>query len=103
MLRWLSVQGNRDWLLILDNVDAGNEENLESDVVNRYIPKVDHGNVIVTSRVEGLRGMGKSFPVSKMNQREAEELLQSRINATLPAYEAPSAADDEILEAKLDC
>ncbi|KAJ6459278.1 hypothetical protein C8R45DRAFT_1182813 [Mycena sanguinolenta] len=58
-----------EWLLFFDNADDP-EINL-----NQFIPRCNHGNIVVTSRNPNLRGYGESSHVSDMEQSDAVALL----------------------------
>ncbi|KAJ7807724.1 hypothetical protein B0H13DRAFT_2295736 [Mycena leptocephala] len=67
-LKWL-VAKTEPWLLFFDNADDPKID------LNKFLPKCNHGNIIITSRNPGLRGYGQYSQVSDMNEREATELL----------------------------
>ncbi|ORY09144.1 hypothetical protein BCR34DRAFT_382202 [Clohesyomyces aquaticus] len=102
MVRWLSIAQNRYWLVILDNIDAG-DENEEKEIVARCVPSVDHGNIIVTTRVQCFTNIGKLVQVERMNDNQAVELLAKRLQTPLPAFtEKPVETDPQILQARQD-
>ena len=86
---WLSHQDNKEWLLVLDNVDNQTaEDSQDIDEVQsvakskdfdayRYIPQVSHGSLLITSRLSFLsRAFGaKSVQVGEMSEDEAIRLL----------------------------
>ncbi|KAJ6459265.1 hypothetical protein C8R45DRAFT_942293 [Mycena sanguinolenta] len=67
-LAWLAGK-HENWLLFFDNADDP-EINL-----NQFIPRCNHGNIIVTSRNPNLRGYGESSQVSDMEESDAVALL----------------------------
>jgi hypothetical protein len=67
-LKWLAGK-QEPWLLFFDNADDP-EINL-----NKFLPKCNHGNIVITSRNPGLRGYGQHSQVSDMNETEVVELL----------------------------
>ncbi|KAL4739322.1 hypothetical protein BDV11DRAFT_215259 [Aspergillus similis] len=43
--------------------------------VYEFFPKADHGSIMITSRLQGLTELGKSFPVQKLMHKDATQLL----------------------------
>jgi hypothetical protein len=78
MLRWLGLEGNSRWLIILDNIDQ--YSSLNSTVGNGYdiaefFPTADHGSILITSRLQGLTELGEPFPVHKLDTYHTIRLL----------------------------
>ncbi|KAK7441019.1 hypothetical protein VKT23_016800 [Stygiomarasmius scandens] len=77
-----AVQGflsraQRDWLLIFDNADTPDLD------LGKYIPRCNHGNVIITSRVTSVHQMaspGHCLNFDDLDHQEAVELLLKRAN-----------------------
>jgi hypothetical protein len=67
-LKWFSGK-QEHWLLFFDNADDPKID------LNKFFPKCNHGNIVITSRNPGLRGYGQHFQVSDMNETEAVKLL----------------------------
>ncbi|KAJ7927284.1 P-loop containing nucleoside triphosphate hydrolase protein, partial [Mycena leptocephala] len=67
-LEWF-VAKQEPWLLFFDNADDP-QLNL-----NKFLPKCNHGNIVITSRNPGLRGYGQHSQVSDMYEKEAVDLL----------------------------
>ncbi|KAJ6459344.1 hypothetical protein C8R45DRAFT_1182928, partial [Mycena sanguinolenta] len=67
-LAWLAVK-HENWLLFFDNADDP-EINL-----NQFIPRCNHGNIIITSRNPNLRVYGAHCQVSDMEEQDAVALL----------------------------
>ncbi|KAJ7921544.1 P-loop containing nucleoside triphosphate hydrolase protein, partial [Mycena leptocephala] len=82
-LKWFTAK-QEPWLLFFDNADDP-QINL-----NRFLPKCNHGNIVITSRNPGLRGYGLHSQVSDMNETEAVELLLKS------ASQAASSANEQI-------
>ncbi|KAL4860317.1 hypothetical protein BDV12DRAFT_205223 [Aspergillus spectabilis] len=78
VLQWLAMPGNTRWLIIFDNIDQYSPlqgpGNFGYDVY-KFIPKADHGSIIITSRLQGLTELGKSFLVQKLMHKDAIQLL----------------------------
>ena len=74
LCKWLSMEGNDQWLLIFDNVD-------DMEVVDRakHFPRSSSGTIIITSRRRGIAHWGTgSFLVDGLEQDEALFLLLTR-------------------------
>ncbi|KAJ7921599.1 hypothetical protein B0H13DRAFT_2415382 [Mycena leptocephala] len=67
-LKWFTAK-QESWLLFFDNADDPKID------LNKFLPKCNHGNIVITSRNPGLRGYGQYSQVSDMNETEAVELL----------------------------
>lgn len=81
VLHWLSLPSNKHWLLIIDNVDqefCTTGENPQAYNVNEYIPKADHGSVLITSRLAGMaRTFGADLRVDRVSDEQAKAILDS--------------------------
>ncbi|KAK9485193.1 hypothetical protein V1527DRAFT_452484 [Lipomyces starkeyi] len=78
VLKWLAKQGNSRWLVIFDNVDqyspvAGDPG--DGYDLSEFFPTADHGSILITSRLQRLTELGKSFPVQKLESEDAIQLL----------------------------
>ncbi|KAF8122638.1 hypothetical protein K438DRAFT_1951119 [Mycena galopus ATCC 62051] len=67
-LKWLASR-DQQWLLFFDNVD---DPKLN---LNKFFPKCNHGNIIITSRNPNLRVCGAHSQVSDMEEADAVTLL----------------------------
>ncbi|KAJ7158588.1 hypothetical protein C8R46DRAFT_395090 [Mycena filopes] len=67
-LNWFQSK-QEDWLLFFDNAD---DPNLG---LNSFIPKCNHGNIVITSRNLGVRVYGSHSLVSDMEEADAISLL----------------------------
>ncbi|KAJ7927317.1 hypothetical protein B0H13DRAFT_2556849 [Mycena leptocephala] len=67
-LKWFAAN-QEPWLLFFDNADDPKID------LNKFLPKCNHGNIVITSRNPGLRGYGQHSQVSDMDETEAVELL----------------------------
>ncbi|KAL4740396.1 hypothetical protein BDV11DRAFT_214403 [Aspergillus similis] len=78
VLQWLARPGNTRWLIIFDNIDQYSPiqgcGHCGYDVY-KFFPKADHGSIMITSRLQGLTELGKSFPVQKLIYKDATQLL----------------------------
>ncbi|KAF8119870.1 P-loop containing nucleoside triphosphate hydrolase protein [Mycena galopus ATCC 62051] len=67
-LKWLATR-DQQWLLFFDNAD---DPKLD---LNKFFPKCNHGNIIITSRNPNLRVYGAHSQVSDMEEADAVALL----------------------------
>ncbi|KAL3439993.1 hypothetical protein BJX65DRAFT_49951 [Aspergillus insuetus] len=82
VLQWLAIPGNNRWLIIFDNVDQYAplpDYNTCGYDIHEFFPTTDHGSIIITSRVQGVIEVGKSFPIGKLTQNDAMWLLLQSI------------------------
>ncbi|KAK6206204.1 hypothetical protein QIS74_13623 [Colletotrichum tabaci] len=89
---WLQKEDVSPWLMIVDNADdiemLFSKINSQTDAsipIASYIPKTDHGKILVTSRswdaAEKLTGNGKMiFRVPTMEEAQALQLLQKKLD-----------------------
>lgn len=85
--RWLSKEGNSDWLLIFDNAD-----DLESVWLPRYFPATSWGHIIITSRDQAAIGsVGREGCL--LERLEANEAISVLIGKA--GIQNPSAEDYE--------
>ncbi|KAH0591637.1 hypothetical protein MHUMG1_10629 [Metarhizium humberi] len=78
VLRWLALEGNSRWLIIFDNIDQYSPTNIansDADNIGEFFPPADHGSILLTSRLQKLTELGKSFPINKLDPDDAIELL----------------------------
>lgn len=78
VLRWLALEGNASWLIVLDNIDQCcpvNSAAGDAYDIGEFLPTADHGSIIITSRLQKLTELGKSFPVYKLDSDDAIKLL----------------------------
>ncbi|KAJ7237856.1 P-loop containing nucleoside triphosphate hydrolase protein [Mycena rebaudengoi] len=67
-LKWLSTN-HEEWLLFFDNADD------PSINFNKFFPKCNHGNIVITTRNPNLRVYGAHSHVSDMEESDAVVLL----------------------------
>ena len=77
---WLSLPRNTRWLMIYDNYDnprrAGNFDRSAVDI-RRFLPRVDHGSVIITTRSAQV-SQGHPIHIQKMRHtHEGLEILSN--------------------------
>lgn len=76
--QWLSYNANRNWLVILDNVD-----DLESYNFRDLLPVKPWGAVLITTRRTDLTVTWKSFEVLEMDESECVDLLRKTSGLSL--------------------
>ncbi|KAK3179070.1 hypothetical protein OEA41_001209 [Lepraria neglecta] len=65
-LRWLALEGNPPWLVILNNLDRdyrGEREDSQAYDMESFLPATDHGSLLVTTRLPHLGGFGNGTKV----------------------------------------
>ncbi|KAJ7713101.1 hypothetical protein B0H16DRAFT_1702593 [Mycena metata] len=72
-LRWLQSNHSK-WLVFFDNADDPKIN------LNDFLPKCNHGNIIITTRNPDLRNYGAHTPVSDMEEADSITLLLRRAN-----------------------
>jgi hypothetical protein len=87
VLRWLALEGNSRWLIIFDNIDQYLPvTGATSDAydMTEFFPTADHGSILLTSRLQGLTELGKSFQLNRLDSKDAIQLLlqSTRLSAT---------------------
>lgn len=78
VLRWLALQGNSCWLIIFDNIDQYSpihSSDKDGYDISEFFPTADHGSILITSRLQKLTELGKSFPVQRFETKDAIQLL----------------------------
>ncbi|KAI4767751.1 purine and uridine phosphorylase [Aureobasidium sp. EXF-3400] len=68
VMDWLSLPSNRQWLLVIDNVDRDHTTKVKDPLaydVKQYLPAADHGNMLVTSRLSTLMAPRNSLRLTE--------------------------------------
>ena len=81
VLRWLSRRENDRWLAIFDNVDREYPSRIgdhQAYDIMSFLPPVDHGSILITTRLASLGEVGVSRKVERLSQGQALELLSYR-------------------------
>ncbi|KAH0161832.1 purine and uridine phosphorylase, partial [Aureobasidium melanogenum] len=80
VLDWLSLPTNQRWLHIIDNVDhdinAKDKDPSAYDLA-KYSAQVDHGSLLITSRVSTLTVPQNAHRLTEMNLEEARALFEN--------------------------
>jgi hypothetical protein len=78
--RWLSIQSNPHWLLLIDNVDRDHRDQDDTQAYNvqAYFPHADHGSILITSRLSSLqRLLGSGVKVGTVAAEQARAILEN--------------------------
>ncbi|CAI7594296.1 unnamed protein product [Penicillium pancosmium] len=105
VLKWLALEGNSRWLIIFDNIDQYSPSSIgDAYDIAEFFPGADHGSILVTSRLQGLTELGKSFPIHRLELKDAIQLLlqSSRLSTNNIAEELESNPDTVALANRLD-
>ncbi|KAF7713078.1 Uncharacterized protein PECH_001999 [Penicillium ucsense] len=89
VLGWLALEGNSRWLIIFDNIDQYSPVNStagDAYDIGEFFPTADHGSILLTSRLQRLTELGKSFQLNRLDSKDAIQLLLH--SACLPARDA---------------
>ena len=77
-LQWFSTNGNKDWLLIYDNIDRdwslGTSDSEAYDLYS-YFPSCDQGSIIVTTRLQCLAEIGHALNVGRVSFEQGIRIL----------------------------
>ncbi|QRW10048.1 kinesin light chain [Ceratobasidium sp. AG-Ba] len=95
-LQWLGNQRDR-WLMVIDNADDSSVR------LGDFLPKCNHGSVVVTTRIPALAILGQgtrsSYRVGSMTESEGKELLlrkAGRETASLEKSEQDAVFDPTV-------
>ena len=86
VMRWLSLLGNREWLLIIDNIDGeyvGVGKDEQSFNPKEALPEADHGSVLITSRLANVKDIGESLRLGHVSNREARAIIEHRAGRSI--------------------
>ena len=83
--RWLALKGNRQWLIVLDNVDRDYHAEVEDPQaynIESFLPAADQGSILITTRLPYLGALGTATKVRRVGSEQALRILMN--NARLP-------------------
>ncbi|EED12227.1 kinesin light chain, putative [Talaromyces stipitatus ATCC 10500] len=80
VLKWLAVPGNSRWLLIFDNIGQYSPGIEDGYDIQEFFPTADHGSILITSRLQSLPELGRSFPIPIFDTEESLLLLWQSMN-----------------------
>lgn len=92
--RWLSLEGNSRWLLIIDNLDREATDEGGFDILP-FLPAKDHGSVLVTTRLAPLARLGKGKKVERMSSQESFDLLHGLLTGDTNRGSSPGSAGNK--------
>ncbi|KAG9853442.1 purine and uridine phosphorylase, partial [Aureobasidium melanogenum] len=106
VLDWLSLPSNQGWLHIIDNVDhdinAKDKDSLAYDLA-KYSARVDHGSLLITSRLSTLTVPQNAHQLTEMNLEEARALFEEHRGKSVSDIPArDESVDLESLLGKLE-
>ncbi|PQE09025.1 Kinesin light chain protein [Rutstroemia sp. NJR-2017a BBW] len=81
VMDWLAREENEKWLLVFDNVDRDYDRqtsNVDVYDIQQYLCGVDHGSILITTRLAKLAQLGDSQQLGKVSLDQARSILQSR-------------------------
>ncbi|KAI4853705.1 purine and uridine phosphorylase [Aureobasidium sp. EXF-8845] len=93
VLDWLSLPSNRQWLVVIDNADRDHETKVRDPLaydVKQYLPAVDHGNVLVTSRLSTLTVPRNSLRITEVDRDQGRAILEAIGGDTMLAQDERS-------------
>jgi hypothetical protein len=79
VLEWLALSSNHGWLQIIDNVDRDYTAKVKDPLsydFTKYIAQVDHGSILITSRLSNLTVPQNSLQLTEMNAEESRSLFE---------------------------
>jgi hypothetical protein len=107
VLDWLSIPSNRNWLLVVDNVDRDHTAKVNDPLaydVKQYLPTVDHGNMLVTSRLSTLVPPKNSLRLTGVDRGQGRAILEAIGGETISGIMiALPYQDGRTAELKLTC
>jgi hypothetical protein len=84
MKKWFSIRQNDKWLIIYDDVHHPPTPYYN---IGNYLPKADHGAIIITTRLKQYTRLGKPYELKKMTKAQSSRLLDSALERPLPLEE----------------
>jgi hypothetical protein len=88
IIRWLGLSGNFRWLIIFDSIDSQSQsadKSMSSDSqspglaydIRKYLDLMNHGSIIITSRLSYMSQLGKGMKISGVTLDEGLQVLRS--------------------------
>ncbi|KAG9962670.1 purine and uridine phosphorylase, partial [Aureobasidium melanogenum] len=106
VLDWLSLPSNQRWLYIIDNVDHDvNTKHKDPSAYDwkKYSAQVDHGSLLITSRLSTLTVPQNAHRLTEMNPNEARALFEDHRGKPVSGQPARDESKDlESLLGKLE-
>ncbi|KEQ57671.1 uncharacterized protein M437DRAFT_79551 [Aureobasidium melanogenum CBS 110374] len=99
VMDWLSLPSNRQWLLVIDNVDRDHTTKEKDPLaydVKQYFPTADHGNILITSRLSTLTAPRSSLRLTRVDREQGRAILEATGGEIISAQDKSSV--DALLE-----
>jgi hypothetical protein len=104
VLKWFSIKGNTQWLLIFDNIDKtsfedeATNQNFKSSSydITQYFPSSDAGSIIVTTRLQRLISLGYHVHLRKLDVLDGLLILEKHVGRSLKR--TPLADESEVAQ-----
>ncbi|KAF1817832.1 uncharacterized protein K489DRAFT_328752, partial [Dissoconium aciculare CBS 342.82] len=89
--QWLSLPGNANWLMVIDNIDRewlGKTKDDQAYDYHKFLLNANHGNVLITTRLRRLQRPKASLHLDVVDDLLAKEMLETRADkaVTTGAY-----------------
>jgi hypothetical protein len=81
--QWLSLPGNTDWLMVIDNIDRDWQGKTKDDQAydyHEFLPHANHGNVLITTRLMRLQRPNASLHLGVADDQLAKAMVETRAN-----------------------
>jgi hypothetical protein len=81
LLRWLSLEGNTKWLIVIDNIDRdwqSKPPDVQAYDYRRFLPLVSHGSVLITTRLRRLQRPDASLCLEHVSDELAKKMIEVR-------------------------
>jgi hypothetical protein len=81
--QWLSLPGNTDWLIVIDNIDRDWQGKTKDDQAydyHEFLPHAKHGNILVTTRLRRLQRPKASLHLDAADDELAKEIVEAHAN-----------------------
>jgi hypothetical protein len=82
--QWLTLPGNTNWLIVIDNIDRdwrGQTEDNQAYDYHEFLPHANHGNVLITTRLRRLQRPNASLLLGVVDDPLAKEIVETRVNS----------------------
>ena len=77
VITWLENKGNKDWLMVFDNVDREVSSDPMSYDIKQYLPNADHGSILITTRRIQLQQLGQGLELEQVDRGTALDILRT--------------------------
>jgi hypothetical protein len=81
LLRWLSLEGNTKWLIVIDNIDRdwqSKPPDVQAYDYRQFLPLVPHGSVLITTRLRRLQRPNASLCLEHVSDELAKKMIEVR-------------------------